>query len=472
MLKKTFAICALLVGIVSYSQDHFSINDFIENSKKSIEYANFKKEKLLDEKENLLFEKKFLPDVSLNFTLPTYNRSISNVIQPDGTIAFRESNNANSRVNLSVSQKIPFTGGELSVTNSFNRLDLFRDEENTTSYSASWIGINLSQPLNFFNSIKWDKKIYKAKLEYNDISYIRKNIEIKKKAIDNYFALMSIKNQKIIIENKIDVAIKYNNIIKKLIETGKVMAYDSVDSKLKILSIQKNINFINKSEILKTDNINTFFNSKVLKKNDVLEVPRLEFQLDELNHYINKYLEAYAIIEENSLIGLEKSFKQQQKNRFYNATLTMGIGFNNSTEIFNNILQNPNQSQNFSLSLNIPLLDFGKKRIELEVSKTEYDIKVSDLAMEKNITIQRITFLYEEINDLILGLKIEKERTSLLKIKLDRIESLLYVKKILLRDFSESESEYYSSLNDQLSILRNIYNKVIELEEVTFFEII
>lgn len=178
MIKNSIVIFILLFNIASNSQNHFSINDFIENSKKSIDYVNFKKEKLIDEKENRLFHEKFLPDVSLNFTLPSYNRSISNVIQPDGTIAFRESNNANSRVNLSVSQKIPFTGGELSVTNSFNRLDLFSDNENSTSYSASWIGLNLSQPLNFFNSIKWDKKIHYAKLEFEEINYLRKNIDV------------------------------------------------------------------------------------------------------------------------------------------------------------------------------------------------------------------------------------------------------------------------------------------------------
>ncbi len=472
MIKKLFIIYILLVSLFSYSQEYFNINDFIRKSKKSTEYVNFEKEKLIDEKENLLFNKKYLPNVSLNFTLPSYNRSISNIIQPDGAIAFRESNNANSRANLSVSQKIPFTGGDFSITNSFNRIDLLGDSQRSTSYSASWIGFNLSQPLNFFNSTKWDKKIHKAKLEFNDINYIRKNIEIKKKGIDTYFELISIKNQKQIVEKRINIAIKYNNVIKNLIKAGKVMAFDSIDSKLKILSLQKSINFIKKSESIKTENINIFFNSKFLNKKDVLESPKVGFELDELNFYIQRYLEAHTIIEENTLISLRKGIKQIEKNRFYEATLSMGVGFNNSAESYNDILQNPNQSQNFSLALDIPLLDFGKKRLQLEVSKSEYEIKISDLDLERKLTIQRITYLYEEINDLIIALKLEKERTNLLKIKLDRLEHLLFAKKILLKDFSESESDYYNSINDRLNILRNIYNKVIELEQIVFFEII
>lgn len=420
-----------------------------------------------------MFNKSFLPDVSLNFTLPSYNRSISNILQPDGTYAFRESNNANSRLNLSISQKVPFTGGEISITNSFNRLDLFGVLQNSTSYSASWFGINLSQPLNFFNSMKWDKKIQEAKLEYNNLKYIRENIEVKKKVINLYFELLTIKNGKDIIAKRIVVANKYKNIVEKLIVAGRLMAYDSIDAELNLLNAKKKFNFINKFENFKTENTNTFLNSEFLKKQDILEIPKVIFEISELDVYISRYLEVYPIIERNSLLSFEKTIKQLEKNRFYTANLSLGVGFNNTTSNdYENIFQDPNQSQNFSISLNVPLLDFGKKRIQLEVTKSQYEIQTSNLEQEKAQTIEYITFLYAEISDLISSYEIEEARFKLLEIKQNKMKTLLYAQKVLLKDYSVVEDELYKSMSDKINIIRNIYNKIIELEEITFLEII
>lgn len=472
MRKRILFISVLLVSIITHSQESFKLDDFIFNSKNSISTINNEKNKKINQKVNYLFKKKFLPDVSLNFTLPGYNRSISSVLQPDGSIAFRESNNANSIVNLSVSQKIPYTGGKISITNSFNRLDVFGDTQNSTSYSASWFVVSLSQPLNFFNDMEWDKKIQDARVEYNYLEYIKENIDIKKRTINQYFELLQIKNEKRILEKELDVAIKYKKIVSSLIKAGKAMAYDSIDVELKLLNIHKDVRFKTKYINLKTEIINNSFNSNILDKEDVLQVPKFNINLNELTFYINRFLEVNIIIERNSLLSLEKNIKQLEKNRFYTANLSVGVGFNNSTEFVDNVFQNPNQSQNLSISLNVPLLDFGKKRIELEMSKIQYEIEESNLNQNKFLTIQQITSLYEEVDYLTSSLKIEKLRIKLLEVKLNRMEKLLYAQKILLKDYSEIENELSNSIFEQINIIRMMYDKIIEIEEITILEII
>lgn len=384
MLKIFFTGFFCSMSLVVFCQKKFKVDDFINNSEKSIE--NLKKNKYIkiNRNEDALFYKSFLPDIGLNFTFPAYNRSIAEVAQPDGTFAFKESNTANSRVNLSLSQKIPFTGGRLTISNSLNRLDLFGDTQNTTSYSASWMGINLSQPLNFFNAMKWDRKIQEAKFEYNNIMNLKNGVGIKKKAINNYFELLKIKNQKDIINKRLEVTQKYKKHIVSLINAGKTMAYDSIDVELKLLNEQKNLRFLNKAENLKIEGINTFFQNELFKKSDSLTIPVINLNLKEIDFYINQYLEIYYIIEKNNLLSHQKNIKQLEKNRFYSANLSVGVGFNNSSQEYTGIFKNPNESQNFSISLNVPLLDFSKKRIELEIIRTQYDVEVLNSEQEKN----------------------------------------------------------------------------------------
>lgn len=471
MLKIFFTGFFCSMSLVVFPQKTFKVEDFINNSENSIENSKKNKYIKINKNENDLFHKSFLPDIDLNFTFPAYNRSISEVTQPDGTFAFKESNSANSRVNLSLSQKIPFTGGKLTISNSLNRLDLFGDTQNSTSYSASWMGINLSQPLNFFNAMKWDKKIQDSKFDYNNIMNIKNAFGIKKKAVKNYFELLKIKSEKNLIIKRLEVTQKYKRYIVNLINAGKAMAYDSIDVELKLLNEQKNLRFLDKSENLKIESINTFFKNEIFKKSDSLTIPIVNTNLEKIDFYINKYLKVYYIIEKNKLLSYQKNIKQLEKNRFYSANLSIGAGFNKSSQEYAGIFKNPNESQNFSISLNVPLLDFSKKHIELEIVRNQYDIEILNLEQEKIFNIERLSFLYEEINDLLDNLTIEKSRTDLLKIKLNRMGTLLYAQKILFQDYYETENLLFESLNARINITQNIYTKMIDIEEITLVEL-
>lgn len=165
-----FGILLSFSMVSSQEKNTYTVQDFITLSKNSLEAKKNGKLFAIAGYNNSIFKKSMLPSISMNLTLPNYNRSITEVLQPDGTYAFRESNSANSNLGLSISQKIPFTGGEISVSNSLNRLDLFGENDRSTSYSASWVGVNISQPLTFFNSLRWDTKIQEARQQvgYND----------------------------------------------------------------------------------------------------------------------------------------------------------------------------------------------------------------------------------------------------------------------------------------------------------------
>lgn len=457
----------------TFSQKTYVLDDFLNYSKYSLDSKKNEKTKILNNKNNDLFKKGFLPSVSLNFTLPNYNRSISEISQPDGTFAFRESNTASSNARLSISQKIPYTGGQISISNSINRLDLFGDT-NITSYSASWFSVNLNQPLNFFNAMNWDKKIQKAKLGLNEVNYQRDLIEIKGRTINFFFDMLKTKSEIRIIEGEVRILEKYEKIVLYLIESGKKIHYDSIDIKLALLKKQQDLRLIKKLEKLELQSVNTFLNIDKLKisRFDNLLSPTSKKKLEELDFYIDKYLSIHSILENNRLLGFQKRIKQLEKNRFYTANLSVGFGFNNSSNNFNDTFQSPNERQNFSIALNIPLLDFGKKRLEFDTLNIEYDVNKINLIQEKSQNIEKIKYLYEQIDDLYFNLGIEESRMKLLEIKIERMKKLLYTQKILLKDYSEAENQIFNSEKKTIDILHSIHENIIELEKITLCKII
>src|SRR5207248_7795096 len=76
------------------------------------------------------FRLRLLPQLSLGSALPTYNynRSIIPVLQPDGSTLFRPQDQTNTTLGLTLSQRVPLTGGALFV----------RSEEHTSELQSPY----------------------------------------------------------------------------------------------------------------------------------------------------------------------------------------------------------------------------------------------------------------------------------------------------------------------------------------------
>ena len=96
------------------------------------------------------------PQLSLQGELPGYSRSINPIILPDGSTVFTPQSQASSSVSLAISQTIPLTGGELSLSTGLNRIDLM--ESRSQYYRSNPLMMTLRQPLFQINTMRWDRQ--------------------------------------------------------------------------------------------------------------------------------------------------------------------------------------------------------------------------------------------------------------------------------------------------------------------------
>ena len=96
------------------------------------------------------------PQLSLEGNVPGYFRSINTIVQPDGSTVFTPQSQASASLSLGLTQKIPLTGGELSLSSGMNRIDLL--ESKTQYYRSTPLSLTLSQPLFQINTISWDRE--------------------------------------------------------------------------------------------------------------------------------------------------------------------------------------------------------------------------------------------------------------------------------------------------------------------------
>ena len=103
------------------------------------------------------FAARLLPRLSISGFVPSYNRSIIEVLQPDGSTLFRPQDLTNAGLTATVSQSLPFTGGEFFVSSSLARLSLSGTQDDL-SWQSTPVLIGLNQPLFRLNTVAWDKR--------------------------------------------------------------------------------------------------------------------------------------------------------------------------------------------------------------------------------------------------------------------------------------------------------------------------
>ena len=129
---------------------------------------------------------KFRPSLSLSSTLPNFNRSID-VVTLQGGDTYVERNDINTSMDLSLSQNIGLTGGSIFVESQLGRIDKL--ENNSTNYLSQPVSIGFRQPINGFNSFKWEKKIEPLKYKEAKETYIRAMENVAIRAVDLFFNL-------------------------------------------------------------------------------------------------------------------------------------------------------------------------------------------------------------------------------------------------------------------------------------------
>lgn len=345
------------------------------------------------------YKSQLRPNIGLNADLPSYTKTSSPVLQPDGTISFQGIRQANSAVSLFASQVLTSTGGTVFANSDLRRFDDF--SLNSNVYNGIPLRVGIIQPIFGFNPWKYDKEIQPMLIQESEKNF---NIQIEQAlgdATNLYFNIL-------IAKQNLDIAVTNQAVNEKLLiitEERLILGKVSRDEKLQ-LEIELN--------------------------NAKLSVSQATFQLQESTSFLDAFLgiksssgeKTYTVpeaskLEQVDIEGLLNSFRQnrpehieyqrasvqsaqdlaQAKNDFgWQAEIQASIGLARGSEQLEEVYTNPFDEQQFNISLQIPLLDWGKKEAAMEqVNLRQLDIENTYqqrmLELENSIRQQALLFI-------------------------------------------------------------------------------
>ena len=419
-------ICVLLLKIIpSYSQ---TVNDFQIQKK----VLNLKNVILLAQDSSIdgikardtfntsywqyrNYNSERLPSLMLSLTPIQYNRDVlKRYISETNRDEYRSQQSMYSYGNLKLSQNIDFTGGQFYVISELGFLRTF-SSSTYNQFTSTPFKIGYTQSLIGYNAFKWDKKIepLKYRRSEQDYKFSLRNIAIT--AATYFFDMLTAKEQLTLAKLNLQRA-------DTLMTIGKIKYNHGAILKSDLLTLQLNqLKMNNEQAKAKNEYTQTLFNLVSYIGKDINSVydislpDSLPCKWIDIGNTIEtcrennpKYLEM-----EQNILEAKRNLDKAKKQRHLEANVDFSIGFNQYSDHFCNIYKNLMQQDIVSIGVSIPLVDWGVRRGNYNVAKSNLEMAIVEKRKEQMTLEQNVYAMINDYNTQVHVLDASKDAMNL-----------------------------------------------------------
>ena len=301
------------------------------------------------------FRANYLPSVSL-ISNPYLNRQINKVTQPDGTELFIRQNQLSTDLGLQISQNLSLTGGNFFVQTSSQRMDELGT--GATAYSTQPISIGYSQSLFGYNYLKWDKRIEPVRFREAGKAYAETLELIASKTCELFYSLATA-------QTNLNIA---------------AANYASADTLYRYARGRYNIGNITENEMLQLE---------VNKLNEETNLMQARIEVEDAMLTFRSFLGIREDVYANSpdmdmyqRLRLESrsELASARASRGLKADLYLQFGLSQTSDKFKESYRDPLDQQYVSLSIAIPILDWGRGKGKVRVAKSQVELVETQVA--------------------------------------------------------------------------------------------
>ena len=345
------------------------------------------------------FRANLLPEVNLSATVPSYSKSYNSYQQSDGSYTFVRNNFMQMSGELSIDQNIWLTGGTLSLNTSLDfmkQLDGSKDER----YMSVPIALTLNQPIFGVNTFKWNRRIEPVRYAEAKANFLSETEEVTMTTINYFFNLLLAKENVNIAKQNLENAEKLYEVAKAKRKMGQISENDVLQLKLNVLNAQSNLTDYESSLKSNMFQLRSFL---ALSEDEELE-PILPDTLPSMmvnyQDALDKALTNNSFAHNIRRRQLEADYEvAKAKGNLRQISLFAQVGFTGTDQNFRGAYDPLKDNQIVEVGFRIPLLDWGKRRGQVKVAKSNREVIQSRLQKETMDFNQNLFILVEQFNN-------------------------------------------------------------------------
>ncbi len=350
--------------------------------------------------------------LTLNPVNYSQNRSFNELISDWNTIKSFESYGF-----FTVSQPILMTDARLSLTNRFGYTDSYSEYSDvTTKGFSNDLTLNLSQPLFTYNRTKLMLRELEFALENSQLNYAIRVLSLEKDVSQAFYYVYQQQRGLDIAEQAYsNMQIGYE-VTRRKVDAGLSAREELLQAELNLETAKSDL----KNKQVALENAKDEFKMLIGMSlyDDVIVTPDIKidtvqvdivFAIDQgLTNRMELRQREIAI--ENSQFDL---IQTKSLNEF-KGNLNVSIGLFGDNERVSDVYANPSNNENVTLSLTIPLWDWGERKSRIKASQASIDIEKTSFEEEKSSIIMSIRNVFRNLRNLQDQIKIafQNERNA------------------------------------------------------------
>ena len=414
-----------------------------------------------------------LPQLSLGGTVPSYNRSIIQVVQPDGSTLFRPQDQTNATMTATVSQKLPVFGGDFFVTSSLARVSVSGDNA-FRNYSSTPISFGLRQPIRRPNTMAWDRREQPIRWEVADRQYLEAREDIALQTANLFFDAYAAQ---VAFNNAIKNAATNDTLFtlnKGRYEVGKIGENDLLQSELALLRSRTTLDGARLEQDRTIAALRLALN---LPAGAPLEISVSSDVPDVQADTTRAVSEAMRNRSSVSDVALQEV---QSKRRVTEAKLANGIGatvlasygYNATGPEASTAYQNLQEARTFSLALSVPLIQWGSHKEGVRAAEAERErvVNLGKATLEQ--TAQEAHFAALQLSQARRGLALSAKGDTVAAKRFEVAFNRYIIGKIVIDNLFTAQNEKDQALNQYVQALRTYWQAYYRLRRLTLYDFV
>ena len=417
------------------------------------------------------FRGRLLPQVSLLATIPNTNRSIEPVIQPDGTTLFIPLRQTESSVLLNVTQRLPFTGGDITISSGLTRHDRF-GQTNTRIWRSTPLEVRLNQSLFRPNTLAWDKREQNVRVRVAERQFVEANEDVALTIVGSFFEAYAAQFAVGNAARNVAANDSLYNTSKGRYEVGRIGENELLQSELALLRAQIALD----GALLQAERtLGALRIALVIPPDTPIElVPPDEIPDVAVDTALalREALASRSQILDLQLQELqaERRVVEARRGTGIGLTLTASAGYNQSAPVIEDVYRSLLEQQRLGLSVQMPLYLGGSRSADIRAARA--DERRIDVGISNTLETVRheVRFAALELAHARRQVASSAKADTVSRLRAESAKNRYLIGRIPLNEFYQAQSERDNVLTQYLQALRGYWQAYYRLRRLTLYD--
>lgn len=417
------------------------------------------------------FSARLLPQLSLGGSVPSYNRSIIPVVQPDGSTLFRSQQQTNASLSALLSQQLPFTGGNFFIQSSLARLSV-TGQQAVQTWSSTPVQVGLRQDIFRANASGWDRREQSVRNDRDERVYREAMEDVAITTTELFFdvfaARMALRNA----ETNAAVNDTLYLLNTGRYEVGRIGENDLLQSELVLLRAQTSLQGARLTHQRSLDALRLALRLPPGADIEVVvptDVPDLTIDPEES---VAHALRNRSSITDLSLqqVQADRRVTEARLNGGFGATVQASVGFNATAPDMGLAYQNLLEARQFTLQVQMPLWQWGARgstvraaEADRERVETQVEQSTEQLVLEARYAALQLMQARRNVDLLAKADSVAGARYSV-------AYNRYVIGRITIDILFQAQSEKDQALTQYVNAVRGFWAAYYRLRRLTLFD--